>query len=328
MRWLLPFVAASLALALLARPGPVGAEEAPVYVAIGDSLAFGVGASVPEEGGYVAVTYDALRKGDRYRYRGLSLINLGVPGATSSDLLLPGGQLERALAEIVEREEDTSSVHNVDIITINIGANDIQTLTTPDSPCLADPLSSECEDRFRELTETLEENLSEVVQSLREAAPEAEIIVLDLYSPVSGRGGTADIIADLAVADINAVTRQVISRPELGVKPASVYDLFRGRADQLVGADALHPNDEGHAVMAEVVMAAIEGRQPVLPDDMLTPVAVEGAMRAPQGRGGLLPLTDNDGRESSLPLVPVLAIPVALLGLAVIAGAYVAARGR
>lgn len=329
MRKLLPLLAAFLSLALLAQSTPAGAKEAPAYIAIGDSLAFGVGASVPEEGGYVAVTYEALHKSERYRDRGLELVNLGVPGATSADLVLPGGQLERALSEISERQEDTSSADdNVEIITVNIGGNDVQALATPGSPCVADPLSAECEDLFQETQEALEDNLTEVLQRLREAAPKADIIVLDLYSPLAGRGGAPDSIADLAVGEFAAVTERVASQPELGTKLVSIHPLFRGRAPQLLAADGIHPNDEGHALIAEVVLAAIQEREPVLPEELMTPVAVEEVIRAPQGEGGLLPVAEADDGQSSLPVLLAIAIPASLLGLVAIAGAYVASRGR
>jgi lysophospholipase L1-like esterase len=308
----------------------VGAKEAPAYIAIGDSRAFGVGASDPATDGYVAVTHDALRRSERYRQRGLELINLGVPGATSSDLLLPGGQLERAVAEIKERQEDVSSADdNVEIITVNIGGNDVLALITSDSPCVADPRSAECEARFREVLDALEDDLTEVLQRLREAAPKADIIVVDLYSPLSGRGGAQELVADLAVREINAVTERVVSDPELRVNLVSVYPLFRGRASQLVAADNLHPNDDGHAVMAESVLAAIEGREPVFPEGLISPSPVQEIGPAPLGEGGLQPISkDEDSGGGSLPLFLAIAIPVSLLGLAVVAGAYRAARDR
>ena len=329
MRRLLPLLAALLFLALLAPAAPAAAKETPAYVALGDSLAFGVGASDPTGGGYVALTYDALRKSDRYRDRGLELVNLGVPGATSSDLLLPGSQLERALNEIRERQEDTSSADdNVEIITIDIGGNDLLALVTSDSPCLADPLGPECQVLLQQMMDTLEENLTEVLRRLRGAAPRAAIIVLDLYSPLSGRGGAEDQVADFAVREINGVTESVVSDPELGADLASVYPLFRGRAAQLVADDNLHPNDDGHALIAEVVQAAIEGREPVLPEDLMMPVAVEELGRPPLGEGGLQPVTAQDDEGSNLPLLLAIAIPVSMLGAAAIAGAYLAARGR
>ena len=328
MQRLLPLLAAFLSLALLAPP-PVAAKEAPAYVALGDSLTFGVGASDPVTGGFVAITYDALRKSERYRDRGLDLINLGVPGATSADLLLPGGQLERAVNEIIERQEDTSSSDdNVEIITVGIGGNDVLALATPDSPCVADPLASECQVLFEEMLALLEENLTPVLRGLREVAPRAKIVVLDLYSPLSGRGDAAELIADFAVRGINDLTQSVVSQTEFGADLASVYPLFRGRAAQLVADDQIHPNDEGHALMGEVVLATIEGREPVLPKDLMTPATVEEISALPLGQGGLQPLAQDDDDGSNLALLLAIAIPASLLGAAAVAGVYLAARGR
>ncbi|MEE8347033.1 MAG: GDSL-type esterase/lipase family protein [Dehalococcoidia bacterium] len=327
---LLPLLAAFLSLALLAPATPAAAKEAPAYIAIGDSLTFGVGASDPATGGYVAITYDTLRKSERYRDRGLDLINLGVPGATSADLLLPDGQLERAVNEIIERQEDTSSADdNVEIITIGIGGNDVLALATPDSPCVADPLAAECQILFEEMLAVVEENLTQVLSSLRETAPKAKIVVLDLYSPLSGRGDAAELIADFAIRGINDLTQSVVLQTEFGADLGSVYPLFRGRAAQLVADDQIHPNDEGHALMGEVVLATIEGREPVLPDDLITPMIVNEISTQAQGQGGLQPpLVPDDDDGSNLALLLAIAIPAALLGVAAVAGVYVTARGR
>jgi lysophospholipase L1-like esterase len=325
---LLPLLAAFLSLALLPPAAPAAAKEAPAYVAIGDSLAYGVGASDPASGGYVALAYDELRKSDRYKSRGLELLNLGVPGATSSDLLLPGGQLEQAIAEIRARQDDTSSADdNVEIITIDIGGNDVLGLATPDSPCVADPLASDCQVLYQGMLEDLRGNLQRSLRDLREAAPRATIVVLDLYSPLSGRGGGAELVADYAVGGINEVTDLVAADDDLGVRLASVASLFRGRAATLVAGDGIHPNDDGHALMAEVVLSAIEGRAPELADEYLTPVAIEGFSGQPQGRGGLTPISQDD-EGGGLPLLLAIALPAAVLGAAAVAGAYLAARGR
>ena len=79
---LLPLLAAFLFLGLLApAPTTTGAQDAPVYLALGDSLAFGVGASNPSATGYVARVYETLKKSERYQATGLELVNLSVPGA-------------------------------------------------------------------------------------------------------------------------------------------------------------------------------------------------------------------------------------------------------
>lgn len=328
LRAVIAFLAA-LALAILPSSLAADAAESPAYIAIGDSLAFGVGAMDPATGSYPAIVHDSLRRSERYSDRGLDLVNLAVPGATSFDLLLPDGQVDTAVAEIQGRQEDETSSAEVEIITVNIGGNDVLALGFSGSPCLADPLSSDCQALFREMLIDLEANLTEVIERLREAAPEAEIVVLDLYSPFSGRGGAAEIIADFAIREINDVTERVVARPEFDAKLASVFDFFRGRAAQLVAADNVHPNDLGHALMAEAVLAALEEREPVLPEELMTPSAVDEAIGPPLGEGGLLPLQQSDDSGGlGMPMLIALVVPAAILGAAAVAGAYLLARGR
>ena len=331
MSKLLPLLAAVLgALALLApATAPVEAKEAPAYIALGDSLAFGVGASDPAALGYVGVTHNALARSDRYAGRGLEVVNLGVPGATSYDLLLPGGQLDKAIEEANERrEDDTSADDNVEIVTLNIAGNDILGLGGEGSPCLADPLSRGCQEMYQGMLDELEGNVKQVLQRLREAAPRADIIVLDMYSPLSGRGGPADLIAGFALEGLNAATERAVSEADVGAKMARVYPVFRGHAQELVAADNLHPNDDGHALMSEVVLATIEGRAPELPEGLGSPVAVEELSQEPRGEGGLIPVAQQGDDESSVPLLLAIGIPAALLGMAAAAGMYLTARGR
>jgi acyl-CoA thioesterase I len=75
-----------------------------VYVALGDSTGYGVGA---REGGYVKRLFTRINE----RRPGSTLQNLCVSGATTADLIR--GQLERAVAL------------NPDLVTVGIGVNDI-----------------------------------------------------------------------------------------------------------------------------------------------------------------------------------------------------------
>ena len=87
-----------------------GAEGRPmisgpvVYVALGDSTGYGIGA---REGGYVKRLFDRINE----RRPGSTLQNLCVSGATTDDLVR--GQLDRAV-EL-----------NPDLVTVGIGINDI-----------------------------------------------------------------------------------------------------------------------------------------------------------------------------------------------------------
>src|SRR6185295_5945644 len=87
-----------------------GAEGKPmiagpiVYVALGDSTGFGVGA---REGGYVKRLFDRLNE----RRPGSTVHNLCVSGATTEDVIR--GQLQQAVAL------------NPDFVTVGIGINDV-----------------------------------------------------------------------------------------------------------------------------------------------------------------------------------------------------------
>jgi len=324
VRLFLPPLAAFLFLLLAvsaAAPVPAAAQDPDplAYIAIGDSLAFGIGVPEPSRQGYVALAYDSLKNSDRYRDRSLDLLNLAIPGATSSDLLLEGGQLDVAIAEIKRRSEENA----VEIISVNIGGNDLLGLAAATSPCLSDPSADPCLDLLGQTLGTLQTNLHTVLQRLREAAPAAGIFVLNLYNPFSGTGDIREGLADLGVQPFTGVVGAVVADESLGVKLGNVFQLFRGRGGQWIAGDGLHPNEQGHQVLAEVLLATIDSREPQIPAELLevTP--------APVPDGGDLPeLPDPDNSDGIPVWVLAAVIPIAFAAGAVIAGGYFVARGR
>lgn len=289
------------------------AQQAPRYIALGDSLAAGVGASDPNDTGYVARVHEALESSDRFGGSGIDLINLSVPGATSSDLTQPGGQLANAIREIGRTEETP-------VITIDIGGNDLLALASLDSPCLRNLQTEPCQAELGETLSALQSNLSEVLTSLREAEPDASIVVVDLYNPFSGTGDIRELIADAGVQRINGVIGATASDPDLNVELASVFQHFQGRGNQWISDDRIHPNDDGHAVIAEVVLAALDGREPAISSELLSvppdPVNVLGSASPSDGDGGV-PM-----------VVLVVGIAVAFVAGGAVSGAFFLMRGR
>jgi lysophospholipase L1-like esterase len=322
----LPPLAAFLSLGLLisaASPRPTAhAQDAPAYLAIGDSLAYGVGASDPSTAGYVALVYGALADSQRYDQSGLELVNLGVPGARSADLLAAGGQLESAIAQIEERREDDNP-NDVEVISVDIGGNDLLALVAPDSPCLEGASVEPCRAAFGEVLSTIDANLGEVLARLREAAPEAVIVVVDLYNPYSGTGDLREPIAEVGVGQVNGVIGAVAADPDLRITTASLFQLFAGRGTQWIAPDGIHPNDSGHRVIAEAVIAAIDDREPSIPPDLLavSPGATAGPDPALQSDTA----SDGDGVTT---LILGAAVVVAFAAGAAVTGAYFFARGR
>lgn len=300
-----------LALTVSAHPPAApAATSPPAYLALGDSIAFGVGASDPSQGGYVALVYQALQASQRYRGEGLELVNLSVPGATSADLVAPGGQLEEALGEIRRRGA------GVEVITIDIGGNDLLTLANRGSPCLSDTETEECRRAVRRVLGDLQTNLTEALRRLREASPDATIVVVDLYNPYSGTGDPRETIAELGVGQINGVIGAAADDPAINVRLASVFQLFSGRGPFWIAPDGIHPNDSGHAVIAEVVLATIDGREPHIPEELL-------AGRASPAAG------PDTGGSDGAPLAVLLAVAaVSFVAGAAASGAYFWARGK
>jgi lysophospholipase L1-like esterase len=298
-----------LASAALAPIGAVHSQSTPAYLALGDSLAFGVGADNPATQGYVGLTAEALRKTDRYA-AGLDVVNLGVPGATSADLLAPGGQLEEALARI-------DDAGDVPIISIDIGANDLLALAEGDSPCLQAPSSKTCLDALGLTLASLQTNLSTVLHRLRTAAPGAQIYVLNVYNPYSGTNDPREVIASVGVQQLNGVISAASNDPALGVAFVDVHDVFEGRARQWIASDGIHPNNDGYRVMAEALLATIQDRSPVLPSDL---AALPSASTSDADASG-----DDSGVDA---LVPAVGIPAAFVAGLLLSAAYFAVRGR
>lgn len=325
-RLLLPPLAAFFLLALLVSPQAPpahAAAETPAYIAIGDSIAFGVGAPQPRSDSYVALVHQALQTSERYRDSGLQLVNLAVPGTTTADLLTPGGQVDSAVAEIREREEQASAANDaVEIISVNIGGNDLLQLATPGSPCFESVGSDACIEEFGGVLSSVQGNLSEALARLREAAPDAGIYLLDLYNPYSGTGDARETIADLAVQNLNGIIGANAANEDLKVRLASIFQLFRGRGLQWISADGIHPNEDGHRVMGEVLLAAIDNREPLIPVELLEQTPAPAATPTDG-----LPDFRADSDSGADWLIWVF-VPLAFAGGAVIASAYFIARGR
>jgi GDSL-like Lipase/Acylhydrolase family len=251
-------------LSATAFSGPVAAAEpqATLYIAMGDSLAWGDGASVPERNGYVprlAGYFSGAKNGGAER-----LINLAVPGATTSDLRAT--QLVDAVTLIGDPATDTR------VITISIGGNDLLDLINdPSDPCLADATSPTCQFLLFTAMSGVATNMPVILGSLQAALlddPGAEsIYVLLPYNAFSGTGhplegliaavmlgadGSVDCTVDpsqFGLNDILGCTAQAS-----GAVVVDAYPLFEGHILELTHMGEgfnVHPNDDGYEVIAK-----------------------------------------------------------------------------
>jgi lysophospholipase L1-like esterase len=234
-----------------------------MYLALGDSLSEGVAASDEKRTAWVPLV--AIGLGSAYE-----LSNLGIAGLDSRELI-EDGPLERAQQEIRSRAVDAVPGNEVAAITLEIGGNDLLDLyfdlVLPGlCPSLTEALERPvCVKELRKALDTFGPNLDEILSTLQAAAPGIPIFLMTLYNPFSGGSSILDEIGVLALEGredtpfpqgLNDVVRaRAASHP--GVVLVEWYDLFLGKQGEFISQDLIHPNDEGYAVMADAVLAAM-----------------------------------------------------------------------
>jgi lysophospholipase L1-like esterase len=199
-------------------------QRAPVlYVALGDSTVEGIGASSPKAN-YVARLHARLRA----VYPEAGVVNLGVGGATSADVIT--GQLERAL------------LLRPHLVTLSIGPNDIT---------------------GRVPVQDYERNVDRIFRRLTEDTRAVVVANLlpDLAVTPRFRGReAAPAVGGLTVRFNEALARA--ARP-YGVEVVDLYQPSRAeipRRPELVGPDGYHPSDLGYARWAELLWTGVARR--------------------------------------------------------------------
>jgi acyl-CoA thioesterase I len=253
--------------ALTLQPTTVGAEapQRGVYLALGDSLAAGVGATDPTRLGYVPRLFDYFRGIAHFGVD--TLTDVGVPGETSTSLL-NGGQLTNALAAINDPTTD------VRVVTLDIGGNDFAPLIKPGSPCLANPTGVPCQQAIATTLVTFARNYAAILTQLNAALAtdpgDETILVMTYYNSLSGTGSPFESIIDAVLLGpdltVNCATspttwgaNDIITcvGAQHGAVVADVYPFFQGKASTLTRlTEDQHPNNAGYALIANAFMRA------------------------------------------------------------------------
>ncbi len=236
----------------------------PLYLALGDSLAVGVGASDPEETAYVPVFHDYLRQSvgcDRGMTKvcpELGLLNLGVSGATTTTMLRD--QLPVALQVLGERNGDDDARNDVERITVDIGGNDAFALY---GVCSAG-VTAGCVGAVQTTFAAVAQNLTTALANLRGVAgADTQIIVMTYYNALIGCDRSAAApMADALLeggaglpAGLNDLIRA--SAAQAGAAVAETYGQL-GTEDLVGGSDCLHPVDSGYRIIADAFAATWE----------------------------------------------------------------------
>ncbi|MCA0755115.1 GDSL family lipase [Paenibacillus sp. N4] len=199
-------------------------------VALGDSLTRGMGDN--EGKGYVGYAADRLKE----EGWNLSVVNLGIKGLTSAELL-----------KQLEQKEIRRQLGEADAVMMTIGANDLF--------MGGETLSRFTEESIGKLEDGFLTRLNGILAAVRELNPEADVYVLGLYDPFAELEQGAE--TSRVVREWNHKTMEAAAGYP-GTVFVPVYDLFQRKVGDYLFTDRFHPNEKGYKLMAERVAGLID----------------------------------------------------------------------
>jgi lysophospholipase L1-like esterase len=215
------------------------------YLALGDSVAAGVGAVAPETEGYVPVLARSLPEPPAVR-------DLAVPGATTASLLQE--QVPRALAVLAGGED-------VRLVTVTVGGNDVFLPVV--QSCARSVEDPACPRAVRRALQQVDTGVDEVLQRLTAAAgPGTPVAVMTYYDPLPAcRLAPLSPLAEQVLEGtdgqqgLNDVLRA--RAQEHGAVVVETAERLRPPEDFVGGLDCLHPSTSGHAKIAQAFLDAV-----------------------------------------------------------------------
>lgn len=132
------------------------------YVAIGDSLTFGLG-DASESGGYVPLVKSQLAEVDNVT---LTSENFGKSGDTSSQVY----------QRIVKSKDIQAGLAKADLITMTVGANDLMHIIKKD-------VMNMDLNKVKAGQKVYQKNLNRLIKEIRKYNPQAPLVVASIYNP-------------------------------------------------------------------------------------------------------------------------------------------------
>ncbi|SFX09090.1 Lysophospholipase L1 [Thermoactinomyces sp. DSM 45891] len=192
-------------------------------VSLGDSLTRGIGDDSGK--GYIQLFREQLQKSSKSE---VSLVNLSVSGATSTDL-----------RKQISQPETANLLKSAEIIPLTIGGNDLFRG------------SGRLENTDPETVEkarlTYQENIDFILKDIRKQNSKATIFVFGLYNPFGDLSEAKQ--TNEFVAQWNQTAQQVIAKYDRVVF-IPTYDLFQLEPKRYLFTDHFHPNQYGYQRIA------------------------------------------------------------------------------
>lgn len=278
---------------------PSAENDGPVYLALGDSLAYGMQigklkqalAAGPLDPALFDTGYvDHLAADLRARDPDWRVVDLGCPGETSASFItgpcafassgkpfgtvpLPlhhaysASQLDAALSVLGQPR------NRVRLITFDLGINDLRAVEAgcPDPAHAPDRYNACMQAHWPNALSQIRQRLERILGALRQAAPNATLLVLTYYDWQGGVHGSSAPVRDLDRAILAAAAR-------VDARTVDTFVVFNGddSVEEANGKDKaaenrrlckltlyctssrdLHPSDAGYALIGEQLIAAL-----------------------------------------------------------------------
>lgn len=198
-------------------------------LAIGDSVIRGVGAKQNEN-----LVYQFSNKLEDQTQKKIQFKNEGINGITSSEL-----------KDIVFKGRYDEEIQKADIVTINIGGNDIlRTVKGQDFQIVFQS--------FDQLQSTFSKNLSEIAARIHLLNPSATIVFLELYNPLSPSEKIYSL-ADKLLPTWNLKIYEVANEYASSIV-VETTKVINGDNLQNLASDGVHPNSLGYLAISEQII--------------------------------------------------------------------------
>ncbi|MDQ0271998.1 SGNH/GDSL hydrolase family protein [Cytobacillus purgationiresistens] len=196
-------------------------------VSVGDSLTQGVG-DTTEKGGYVPYL-ERLLNNDK-GIEQTEIHNYGVRGNRSNQLL-----------NKLETDEVKQALGEADLVIITIGGNDIMKVIRENFTRLN-------LDDFDIEKRVFEENLRDVLNSIREGNSNSTVLLVGLYNPFLEWFSHIKEMS-MIMDDWNQASKSILSDYE-GTYFVDIDDIFEKSEEDLLYTDYFHPNNRGYELIA------------------------------------------------------------------------------
>lgn len=230
-------LSALLVAGLLATGQPARSAGSQVYIALGDSIAAGIGSSLPRERGYPAIVRELLA---RQTGKDVALESLAVPGETARSFR-DGGQFAR-YRDLVNRLSRGGAP--IAAVSLSLGGNEMLRVSGSDTG-----------DRQAALDDFQLAYPAALADVRAAVGPDVPIVVTNYYDLSSGDPAIVESAA-WWVARFNEVIASGAAASNAQV--ADVATAFAGRIDELtLNPSDVHPTNAGHRAIAGAVWKAL-----------------------------------------------------------------------